>query len=73
MYYKKWDIVQVYPTGDVYGPTMVKHFAQNPIVKIIGISVGDSAYIIEDFRGDSRYVRDKHIVGYANQPIALFV
>ena len=52
---------------------MVKHFAQNPIVKIIGISVGDSAYIIEDFRGDSRYVRDKHIVGYASQPTALFI
>ena len=73
MNYKKWDIVQVYPTGDVYGPTMVKHFAQNPIVKIIGISVGDGAYIIEDFRGDTRYVRDRHIVGYANQSIALFI
>ena len=71
MNYKKWDIVQVYPTGDVYGPTMVKHFAQNSIVKIIGIS--DWAYIIEDFRWDTRYVRDKHIVGYANQIIALFI
>lgn len=73
MYYKVWDVVQVYPTGDVYGPTMVKHFAQNPIVKIIGISRGDNAYVIEDFRGDSRYVRDKHIVWYANQPTALFI
>lgn len=73
MNYKVWDIVQVYPTGDVYGPTMVKHFAQNPIVKIIGISGGDSAYIIEDFRGDTRYVRDRHIVGYAKQPTALFI
>lgn len=73
MYYKVWDVVQVYPTGDVYGPTMVKHFAQNPIVKIIGFSLSDNAYIIEDFRGDSRYVRDKHIVGYAKQPTALFI
>lgn len=73
MNYKVWDIVQVYRTGDVYGPTMVKHFAQNPIVKIIGFSWDDTSYIIEDFRGDCRYVRDKHIVGYANQTIALFV
>ena len=65
--------MQVYPTGDVYGPTMIKHFAQNPIVKIIGISSVDESYIIEDFRGDSRYVRDKHIVGYVNQPTALFI
>jgi hypothetical protein len=52
---------------------MVKHFAQNPIVKIIGVLSSDNTYIIEDFRGDSRYVRDKHIVGYANQPTALFI